>query len=109
RIEQLLGYTNNEFRILALGDYIDDLDDDGMRNKLQTSTGGTTTFETRFRRRDGTAVPVEVTGTQAEWENQPIWMLSCRDITERHNTQLHLRSLLDFSQKIVDVSPAGIL
>ena len=109
RIEKMLGFSDSEMRMLSVGDYLVGADETQMHERLTAATGGTVTFEIQFRRKDGSVFPAEITGTEAEWQRQVVWMLSCRDITERQATQQTLTGLLEFSQKILESSPVGVL
>jgi len=55
--------------------------------RLQKSTGHTTTFETRHKRKDGTIFDVETYCIGLEFEAEPMLFMSSRDISERKRVQ----------------------
>jgi len=109
RMERLLDYTEAELMELKLSDFLPGMDEAELHERLSALSGNSVTFETSIRRRDGTLIQVEVSGAQATWDNRNVWMLASRDITERKLNQKRVESLLEFTQKIVESSPAGVL
>ncbi len=109
RVERMLGYTSAEMRALSIGDFFVGADEGQVYERLNASSHENLVFETQFRRRDGIVFPVEITAVEAEWQGVRVWMLACRDTTERLENQRRVQALLEFSKKIVDVSPAGVL
>lgn len=55
--------------------------------RLQKTTGHTTTFETRHRRKDGSMFDVETYCIGMEFEAEPMLFMSSRDISERKRVQ----------------------
>ncbi len=55
--------------------------------RMQSLCTETTTFETRYRRRDGTVIEVEVCSIGVEFDREPLLFASARDITERKRAQ----------------------
>jgi diguanylate cyclase (GGDEF)-like protein/PAS domain S-box-containing protein len=60
-------------------------------SRLHESTSRTTTFETRFRRKDGSLIDVETNSIGFKFEAQTMLFLSSRDITERKKAQEQIR------------------
>jgi PAS domain S-box-containing protein len=50
-------------------------------------------YETRFVRKDGTAVPVELAGARTVWQGRPADLVIIRDISERKRAEEELRRL----------------
>jgi len=59
--------------------------------RLQRITTHTTTFETRYRRRDGTMFDVETNSIGFEFDAEPMLFLSSRNITARKSAQEQIR------------------
>jgi len=109
RMERLLDYSEAELMELKLSDFLPGMDEAELHERLSALSGNSVTFETSIRRRDGTLIQVEISGAHAIWDNRQVWMLASRDITERKLNQKRVESLLEFTQKIVQSSPAGVL
>ena len=61
--------------------------------------------EQRYRRADGTAVPVEASATRIELEDGPAVLSVIRDITDRKRVEEAFRRERDFTQKVIDSMP----
>lgn len=61
--------------------------------------------EQRYRRVDGTAVPVEASATRIELEGGPAVLSVIRDITDRKLAEEAFRRERDFTQKVIDSLP----
>ncbi|HWR11648.1 MAG TPA: PAS domain S-box protein [Rectinemataceae bacterium] len=49
--------------------------------------GGHLSYETVYRHKDGSLIPVEVNARRITWEGQPAMMSICRDISERKRSE----------------------
>ncbi len=70
---------------------------------------GTLQFETEHRRKDGTAIPVEVNARRIIWNGQPAVMSICRDITERKQAVEERQALQDRLQRSEKMETLGQL
>ena len=89
-----LGYTREELIGMAPHDFDPDVDTallQGIRERIED--GGVCTFETRHRRKDGTAFPVEVRVRPLWHGGRRIHLALARDITERKRAEEALRRL----------------
>ena len=86
-----LGYTNLELTSLAA----ENINWQGESNREQERIaklmeGGHLSYQTVFRHKDGTQVPVEVNARRITWDGQPAIMSICRDISERKTSEAAL-------------------
>jgi PAS domain S-box-containing protein len=91
----LLGYTHDELVAMRPIDFLAQRDEAGLRDVLAPLVGGkkpSLTTETKFRRRDGSEVPVEVLLQLIRVDGGRIVAIA-RDITERLQAR-HERELL---------------
>ncbi len=83
-----LGYTRQELIGMKLAAFDAGLDKTGLRRVIeQVETGDAVTFETEWRRKDGTVFPVEVRGRQFRQGARRLGISSSRDITERKQAE----------------------
>jgi PAS domain S-box-containing protein len=92
RFCEQLGYSREEALRLNVGDLRDPstLPDLPLRKRDQVEQGGGL-FETRYRRKDGSIYPVEVSVRVAALDGQPHFHAIVRDITERRRMELQLQ------------------
>jgi PAS domain S-box-containing protein len=64
--------------------------------------------ETRYRARDGSAVPVEISSSHLALEGQEYHVAFVRDISERKRAQDELRGQKEFIEKVLDNLPIGL-
>jgi two-component system cell cycle sensor histidine kinase/response regulator CckA len=69
---------------------------------------GRAVFETTYRRRDGSAVPIEVSSRLIEDAGREVVLSISRDVTERKKTEEALRESETRYQTLVNLSPDGI-
>lgn len=104
-----LGYERNELRSM----HINQLDDPKYISQIEDrlariKNGEQFIFETAHLHKDGTSIPVEVSGRAIDFEGVPAVMASARDLSERQDAMQALqRSEVKF-RSIVDSSPMGI-
>jgi two-component system, cell cycle sensor histidine kinase and response regulator CckA len=65
------------------------------------------TFTTKFRRKDGTVLDVEITSNPAEWAGQKLLFNHCRDITDRKRTEALLQESLLFRRQAEKIGRIG--
>jgi PAS domain S-box-containing protein len=89
---EALGYSRDELIGMHPRDFDAALDDKSIRLLAkQAGAGQTITFETRHRRQDGTAFPVEIrTGTFRQGDGL-FYLALARDITERKQAEQRLQ------------------
>ena len=87
-----LGYTSAELTSMKIAQV--DLPK-GISNASERVArlieSGRLIFETEYRRKDGSLIPVEVNARILVWDGQPAIMTICRDITERKEAEKVLR------------------
>ena len=97
-----LGYTRQELIGMKPAAFDAGLDKTGLRRVVeQVEAGDVVTFETQWRRKDGTVFPVEVRGRQFRHEARWLGISISRDITERKRAEVELRvrqEMLDVAQ-----------
>lgn len=69
---------------------------------------GHETSETRYRTRDGSVVPVEMSTSHLSHEGEEYLVAFVRDISERKRTQEELRGQKEFIEKVLDRLPIGL-
>ncbi len=107
RFCEQLGYGREEALRLSVSDLRDPstLDDLPLRTREQVKSGASL-HETRFRRKDGSTFPVEVSVRFAEVDGAKYFQAIVRDITERRRMELQLQ-LADRMASMVTLS-AGV-
>jgi len=107
RFSEQLGYDREEALRLNVRDLRDPatLDDLPLHTRDQVETGGGL-FETRFRRKDGSIFPVEISVGVAELDGRRYFQAVVRDITERRRLELQLQ-LADRMASVATLS-AGV-
>ena len=97
-----LGYPRQELIGRHPRDFDAGLDDRAIAGLAQRAGAGETlTFETVYRRKDGTVFPVEIRAGQFEQGGQPFYLALARDISERKRVEAELRArqdMLDLAQ-----------
>jgi PAS domain S-box-containing protein len=94
RTVELLGYTLEEIQGMDPLDLLHPDQKEAISERHRQRLSGQpveTRFETVFRRRDGTDLPVEVTLSRLEWDGSPAVMLLLRDTTEHREFEKVLR------------------
>lgn len=74
---------------------------------LHVRRAGHSMAETRYRARDGSAVPVEISSSHLAHEGQEYLVAFVRDISERKRTQDELSGQKEFIEKVLDNLPIG--
>ncbi len=87
-----LGYTREELLAMTVHDINADLPPERWLEVMkQLRRQGSMRYEAHFRRKDGTAVPVEVTVRHVEFEGREYNWVFVRDVAERKHAEQELR------------------
>ena len=107
RFCEQLGFDREEALRLNVRDLRDPatLEDLPLRKREQIETGGSL-FETRYRRKDGSIFPVEISVRVVELDGRRYFQAVVRDITERRRLELQLQ-LADRMASVATLS-AGV-
>lgn len=84
---RMLGYTREELLQLNVRDWDAQWSPEELASKLDELIVGSSVFETRHRRKDGTVREVEIGGVGIVLENRRLIYASARDITERKRAE----------------------
>jgi diguanylate cyclase (GGDEF)-like protein/PAS domain S-box-containing protein len=117
----MLGYDREEMLGMNVGRWDARFDEQELAElvRQQHAVQVRAQFETRHRRKDGSIVDVEISGSPLELEGKPVMFYSSRDISERVIVEEQQRQaasvfshahdgilICDANKRIVDVNPA---
>ncbi|MDD5366970.1 MAG: PAS domain S-box protein, partial [Gallionellaceae bacterium] len=105
RFAEMLGYTPEEVLDLHTWDWEANLTEAEVRVNFAQLSMASATFETRHRRKDGTAYEVEVSIGGAMVGDEPMVFTVSRDISARKQAEAQLRKLA----QAVEQSPESIV
>ncbi|MBI2305970.1 MAG: EAL domain-containing protein [Rhodocyclales bacterium] len=89
-----LGYTRDELLQMQITDIDEGFSpEEQQRLRERLEKGGSTARESRFRRKDGSVFPVELSIAPIEIRGQRHLLSLARDVTERQELQAHIRYL----------------
>jgi rsbT co-antagonist protein RsbR len=99
-----LGYTRDELLQLSLDQIDPDIDMEVWRQELwpMIKAQGSVNFEARHRRKDGSIIPVEVTGNHIAFGDEEYLFAFVRDISERKQNEEHMRVLSALADNALD-------
>jgi diguanylate cyclase (GGDEF)-like protein/PAS domain S-box-containing protein len=94
---RMLGYERDQVLAMNVADWDWTLSPEELSRLLkgQIGSGATTTFETRFRTRDGLVRDIEITNRPVLLDGQWVLHNAARDITERKESDQQIRRLKD--------------
>jgi PAS domain S-box-containing protein len=106
-----LGYTRDELLQMNLEQIDPDLDLAAWRQHVwpMIKEKGSVSFEARHRRKDGSIVPVEVTGNYMAFENEEYLFAIARDISERKQAEAAARAHEEWLRHVMDAFPEGMV
>lgn len=110
RAYESLGYTSEELRQLGITDiseHTKNLSVWQQRVELVREKGELV-YETIYRRKDGSALPAEVSAQMLEYGGSMIMVATVRDITERKRTEAALLESEERFRKVFQSSPVAI-
>ncbi len=109
RYAEMLGYTPEEIRQLYVWDWDLQWSRAQLQEMLRLVDAKGAHFETRHRRKDGTALDVEVSTNGAVLGGQKLIFCVCRDITERRQAQEALQQSEEKYRALVETTNTGFL
>ena len=110
RALDVYGYTRDEFLALSIRDLVHPSELDTFDNQwAETKDRKSLLFEKVHARRDGSALPVEVSARIIEVEGKVFRQSIIRDITERRRAQAALLESEERFRQVVEGAPEGIM
>jgi len=104
-----LGYRREEFLKMTLLDLVDPEQTAQVPQRFNTlRKQGHHFFESVHRRRDGTAVPVEVSVRRLERAREELFLAVCSDLTERKRAEAALAEVEKRFSVFMEHLPAGV-
>ncbi len=108
---RMLGYERHELLGANVSLWDDHFTPEGLREavEMQLRNPGTSKFETRHRRKDGTLLDVEITGRPLTVDGRPALFNSARDITERKRAEAALAESEDRFRRFFEANSCVML
>jgi two-component system, cell cycle sensor histidine kinase and response regulator CckA len=104
-----LGYTREEMLAMEVGAINTPESASQIQDRIDRITqAGSLVFETTHLRRDGTAIPVEVSARLIDFRGKPAVLGVHRDITARLRAETEIREQARFLQQLIDAIPFPI-
>jgi len=88
---KMLGYRREEVLRLNVADWDAQWSKAELRERFNSLNGQSTQYETMHRRKDGTAINVDISVTSLEIDGTYYFYMASRDITERKQAEANLR------------------
>ena len=106
---QMLGYDEHDVHGLSVYDWEAKLSHEEIRNALKAVSAIPMSFETEFRRKDGSLFDVEITARRIDADGVAYLYASSREITERKKIERALVSEKESAQNYLDIVDVMIL
>jgi PAS domain S-box-containing protein len=104
------GYDSDELLSMRISDLEDPSFSSSIKERLSRfKNGESIIFETAHLHKDGTSIPVEISGRVLTFEGTEVIMASARDLRERHDALQALQRSESKFRSIIDSSPMGVL
>ncbi len=98
---EILGYTQEEYSALSFTDIEAPQSPDAVEKyKRDILTQGSTIYNARHYRKDGTILDVSVLAIYLEIENTPCYLVTCTDISEIKQKEYELQETLKEAEKL---------
>lgn len=98
-----LGYNEEEAHHLTIFDWEAQVSKEDILNVMSSMTQYPVTFETRFRRKDGSVFDVEITSQEVILNEKRYISASSRDISERKNVEKALQYEKETARNYLDI------
>ena len=101
RAAEILRYAPEELLQTTQQDLVDPAEYPKLRQRLQNRIAGRPVpgiYETVFRRKDGTKLPVGITSTRTMWQGQTCALVFFRDVTERKRMENEVLQIADWEK-----------
>jgi len=109
-IKELLGYSAEDLKSIKTIDFYYDPDDREHLLSIIRKTGSAHEFETKFKRKDGTAISVLLNLDLIDYKGRhDVLLTSIRDVTIRKQTTENLKKQRDFTDAILDTTASLML
>ncbi|MBU4233819.1 MAG: PAS domain S-box protein, partial [Proteobacteria bacterium] len=109
RYAEMLGYSAEEVRDLSIWDWDAQWTREELLEQLRLVDDAGDHFETRYRRKDGTFVDVEISANGAVLGERKLVFCVCRDISQRKAAERALRKSEEKFRLVFEKAPLGIV
>lgn len=104
------GFEHGELTSMSIAELDDPSYISSIKNRLaRFKNGESFIFETAHLHRNGSSIPVEISGRVIELEGKEVIMASARDLRERRDALQALQRSESKFRSIIDSSPMGVL
>lgn len=102
---QMLDCIRDEVVGRRLSELEDQLSEQGLQTRLKSLAGEKSLFESKYRRKDGVLIDVEIAANGVDIDGQYLFFCFCRDITERKRIEAELRRVM----RALDMAQDGVI
>lgn len=106
---EMLGYDEHDAQGLSVFDWEAKLSHEEIRKAMNAVSAVPMSFETKFRRKEGTLFEVEITARRIDADGVEYLYASSREITERKKIERALQSEKESAQNYLDIVDVMIL
>ncbi|BAH76216.1 PAS domain S-box protein [Solidesulfovibrio magneticus] len=104
----MLGYSAEEAAGLCVADWDAGFPKEELVPTIRALVRSGRTFETKYRRKDGTLLEVEITARGMELDGRFLLYASARDITARRQAEEVIRNLEKRYRELIENAPIGV-